>query len=103
MTERKATVLAVSTDDLETMKKFKAELKAQYAFVADPDAKLVKLFDTKMPVMNIASRTTFVIGPERRVVSVQTGGDALEPEGAIKACALRPAAAADAGASAVKK
>ncbi len=75
------------------MKKFKAELKAPYAFVPDPDAKLVSLYDVKAPVVKIASRTTFVIGPDRKVIAIQSGGDAIDPGGAIKACSLKKPAA----------
>lgn len=82
-------MLAVSTDDKETMAKFRAELGADYPFIPDPDAKLVKLFDTKTPLLPLASRRTFVIGEGRKVLAVQSGSDAIEPGGAISSCPLR--------------
>ena len=84
----KGRVLAVSMDDVDTLKKWRAELKAPQTFIADPDGKLVKLYDTKMPVMSMASRNTFVVGPGRKVLEVQKGGDAIETTGAIAACGL---------------
>ena len=76
-------------DDVETMKKFKAELKAPFPFVADPDGKIVKLFDVKAPVISIANRNTFVVGPDLKIVAVQSGGDAIEPAPAVRACSIQ--------------
>ncbi|XXF77039.1 peroxiredoxin [Myxococcaceae bacterium GXIMD 01537] len=90
----KGQVLAVSMDDAETMARFKADLKAPFAFIPDPDGQLVKLFDVKAPVVSFSKRYTFVIGEDRKVLKVESGGDAVNPEGAIAACPLRKAAAA---------
>jgi peroxiredoxin len=84
----KAQVLAVSMDSRDELKKFKAELKAPFAMVPDPDGKLVKLFDVKMPVVSYAQRYSFVIGPDRKILKVQSGSDAIDPAGAIAACPL---------------
>lgn len=81
-------VIAISTDDNDTLKKWKAELKAPQTFVADPDKKLVALYDTKMPIIGMASRRTFVIGAGRKVLEVQEGSSAIEPGGAVAACSL---------------
>lgn len=81
-------MLAVSTDDLETQKKFRAEIGASFPFVADPQAKLVELYDVKTPVVSYAKRTTFVIDKSRKVVSVTTGGDAVDPRAAVDAATL---------------
>jgi peroxiredoxin Q/BCP len=87
-------VVAISTDDLETMKKWKAELKATYSFIPDPDAKIVKLYDVKMPVMSYAKRYTFVVGEDGKVKDIKTDSDAIAAEGSINACPLRKPAAA---------
>lgn len=84
-------------DDLETQRRFKAELKAPFPFVADPDGALVKLYDVKMAVVSYAQRYTFVIGPDRRILKVQSGSDAINPEGAIQACPVRRRPKPDAG------
>lgn len=81
-----AQVLAVSTDDVETQRRFKTELKSPYAFVADPDAKLTTLYDVKTPVVSYAKRRTFVIGQDGRIKSVHESDDAVDPTGAINAC-----------------
>lgn len=76
-------------DDSETLARFKTELKAPFAFVPDPDGKIVNLFDVKTPVVSFAKRYTFVIGEDRKILKVESGGDAINPEGAIVACPLR--------------
>ena len=83
-----ATIIAISTDDTETQAKFKASLKAQYAFIGDNDAALVKKYDTKIPVLSLSKRVTFVVGPGRKVLSKQEGGDAIDPTSAVQACTL---------------
>ena len=83
-----ATVIAVSTDTQKTQGEFKASLKAPYAFVGDDDAVLVKKYDVKMPILPLAKRVTFVVGPGLKVLSKQEGNDALEPAGAVQACSL---------------
>jgi thioredoxin-dependent peroxiredoxin len=84
-----AQLLAISTDGREQMAKFKADLKAGYPFIPDPDGKLVKLYDVKMAVVNVASRTTFVIDQDQKIVAVQTGSDAIDPTEAITACSKK--------------
>lgn len=86
----KGRVIAVSTDDVATLTKWRAELKAPQTFVADPDAKLVQLFDVKMAVIGLASRHTFVIGPGRKVLEHTEGSDSIDTSKAVAACALKP-------------
>ena len=71
------------------MAKFKESLKAQFPFIPDPDAKLTKLYDVKVPVMSLANRYTFVIGEDRKVLKVESGKDAIDPNGAIVSCPIR--------------
>ena len=83
-------MIAISTDDVETSKRFRESLKAPYHFVADDQAKVVKLFDVKVFLFTIAKRITYVVGPGRKILSVQEGSDALDPSGAVTACSLKP-------------
>jgi len=83
-------VIAISTDDAETSRRFRASLKAPYHFVADEKATVVKAFDVKTFLLTLAKRVTFVVGPGRKVLAVQEGSDALDPSGAVTACSLRP-------------
>ena len=89
MTKQGGRLLAVSMDDLQAMKKFKESLKADYAFVPDPQGKVVGAYDVRAGPLPFAQRFTFVIGQDGKVLQVQTGADAIDPGGAIKACPLR--------------
>jgi peroxiredoxin Q/BCP len=80
-----AQVIAVSSDPLETQKKFKAKIGAPFAFVADPDGELIDHFGVKAPVVTIAKRYTFVVGAGRKLLHVDDGSDAIDPGGVIKA------------------
>jgi thioredoxin-dependent peroxiredoxin len=90
----KGKVIAVSMDDVPTLKKWRAELKAPQTFVADPDGALTKLFDAKMPVVGMAKRHTFVIGPGRKVVEHTEGSESIDPSKAVAACSLHKPEAA---------
>ncbi len=81
-------MLAVSADDVETQKKFKSSLGATFPFVADHEAKLISLYGVKTPVVKFAMRTTFVIDQGRKVVSVTSGGDAIDPKAATDAARM---------------
>lgn len=83
-------VIAISTDDQETSRRFRESLKAPYHFVADDRAVLVKRFDVKMPLLSIARRVTFVVGSGRKILSVQEGSEAIDPSGAVTACSIKP-------------
>src|SRR5262245_32864101 len=81
-------VIAVSIDDVETLKRWREELKAPQTFVADPDKKLIALYDTKMPILPVAQRRTFVIGKGRKVLELQEGNEAIDPAKSVRACTL---------------
>lgn len=76
-------------DDAETLRRFKDSLKAQFHFVPDPEGELVGLYDVKTPVLSYAQRYTFVIGQDRKILKVDSGGDAIDASKAISACPLR--------------
>lgn len=78
-------MLAISTDDAKTLGEFRAKYAPGVRFVADPEAKLVTLFDVKTPVVSFAQRTTFIIGQDRKIVAVQTGNDAIDAAKALDA------------------
>ena len=94
MEKKGARLVAISTDDVETMRRFKKDLKAPgaYFFVADPDAKVVGQYDLKMPVIGLANRATFTVAQDGKVTDIKTGGDAIDPAGTLQACPLHKGA-----------
>lgn len=78
-------IFGISTDDLETQKKFAESLNLEFALLSDAGKKAAEAFG----VLNdngMAARTTFVIDKEGVVQEVISGGDAIAIDGALSAC-----------------
>jgi peroxiredoxin Q/BCP len=84
-----AQVFGVSTDSVETQKKFKTEFKLPYSLLSDPDGKVAKLYSGTMPLVGVANRANFVVGQDGKITQIVEGGDAVDPNAAIAACPLR--------------
>jgi thioredoxin-dependent peroxiredoxin len=84
-----AQVFGVSTDSVETQKKFRAEYKLPYPLLSDADGKVAKAYVGTMPVIGLANRANVVIGQDGKVDKVVEGGDAVDPNDAIASCPLR--------------
>ena len=87
-----AQVLGVSMDDLETQKKFQESLKTPFPLLADPKGVAAAAYGvkTEMPNgMTVATRVSFVISKEGKVLKVVEGRDAIDPAGALSACKAR--------------
>jgi peroxiredoxin Q/BCP len=82
-------VFGVSTDSVETQKKFRAELKLPYPLLSDPDGKVAKQYSGTMPIVGVANRANFVIGQDGKIAQIVEGGDAVDPNSAIASCPLR--------------
>lgn len=63
-----ATVIGMSNDDLETLKKFSVEAcRNKFAVAADPGARLTKAYDASL-MLGMSDRITYVISPEGKVL-----------------------------------
>jgi len=84
-----AQVVAISLDDQDTLKKFKAELGAPFIFLSDPDGKVAEQYGG---VANgHAKRATFVVEPDGTIGHTESGMAALIPDESINACAPKGA------------
>ena len=73
-----ATVIGVSHDDIATLDKFSvSECRSKFAVAADPDLRIIKAYDAKLPLVSYADRTSFVIVPDGTVSYVYS---ALDPD-----------------------
>ena len=81
-------VMGVSTDDLDTLKKFKDETKAQFPLLSDKGGKVAKEYVGLMPIpgVNVAKRANIVIAENGKVKDVVSGGDAIDPTSAVSSC-----------------
>lgn len=87
-----ATVIGVSADNIDTLTKFSvSECRSKFPVAADPDAKIIREYDAKLPALDRANRVSYVISPEGKVLYEYTS---LSPDkhventlGAVKAWA----------------
>ena len=61
-------IIGVSNDKLDTQKKFAEKYGAKFPLVADPELKIIKLFNAKSNIGKGASRITFIIDKNLKVV-----------------------------------
>lgn len=84
-TDADAQVLGISTDTLETQTRFAESLGTQFPLLADTDGTVARAYGVAAE-SGVASRVTFVIGKDGKVVKVFEGREALDPMGALGAC-----------------
>jgi peroxiredoxin Q/BCP len=86
LTKKGAQVVAISVDDVATLKRFKEDRKAQYTFLSDADKKVVPKYSGTMAVVGLANRANYVIDKDGKVLSVVEGKDAIDPAATVGAC-----------------
>lgn len=78
-----ATVVGVSNDDIETLKKFSVEAcRNKFMVAADGGAQIIKKYDASLMMMpNTADRISYVIGPDGKVIYVYSS---LSPDNHVE-------------------
>lgn len=79
-------MVGISTDSVETQRKFKEEYKLPYPLLSDQGGKVAKQYGGTIPVAGLANRATFVIAQDGTVKEIVTGNAAIDPSGAITSC-----------------
>ncbi len=67
---RGVTVLAVSTDPVDTIAAWAKDEHFPMTFLSDREATVGQLYDVKYPAMNLLRRVLFVVGPDGRITHV---------------------------------
>ena len=71
-----ATVIGVSHDGIDKLKEFSvSDCRGKFAVAADPDGKVIKAYDAKLPVVAYADRISYVIAPDHKVIFVYSAMD----------------------------
>lgn len=65
-----ATVVGISTDDHATQCSFAESLRAPFPMIADADQAISRSYDVLWPIVGLARRVTYVVGPQQRVEAV---------------------------------
>jgi len=68
-------VVGVSFDSAASHRKFIAEYKLNFTLLADTNGTIIKAYDVKMPMMNLARRISFLIGTDGKIVHVTDAGN----------------------------
>jgi peroxiredoxin Q/BCP len=68
-------VIGVSFDSAESHQKFIADYKLNFRLLADPDGKIVDLYDVRVVGRKMARRVSFLIGLDGKIVHVTNSGN----------------------------
>lgn len=70
-------VIGVSFDSVDRHKAFEQKYHLNFTLLADPDGKIVEAYGTRMGMMNISKRVSFLIGLDGKIVHVT---DSMSPQ-----------------------
>ena len=82
--------MGISTDDVETQRKFKERYALPYPLLSDAGGKVASQYGGLVPIVGVAHRVSFVLGGDGRIVEIVSGSDAIDPTRAVAACGNRP-------------
>ena len=85
-----AQVMGISTDDLDTLKRFKAETKAPFRLLSDRGGKVAKEYVGLYPIPGVdaAKRANLVVGEDGKVKEIVEGSEAIDPSSAVASCPI---------------
>ncbi|HVK61397.1 MAG TPA: peroxiredoxin [Bdellovibrionales bacterium] len=78
-----ADVFGISTDTVEAQAAFHKNHHLNFTLLADADKKVVEAYETKMPVVGIAKRQTFIIGPDLTIRHIEKDVDPVKDAGYV--------------------
>lgn len=78
--------MGISTDDVETQRKFKEQYALPFPLLSDADGKVARKYGGVVPIVGVANRVTFVIGRDGTVKEIVTGAEAIDPTRSVAAC-----------------
>jgi len=74
-----ATVIGVSHDDIDTLKRFSTEAcRDRFAVGSDPQARTIRAYDAAALLPGMASRISYVIGQDGRIAFTHEGSNPLQ-------------------------
>jgi peroxiredoxin Q/BCP len=79
-------VVGVSTDAVETQRRFKEENQLPFPLLSDGGGKIAKQYGGTL--LGFANRATFVVERDGKISEIVTGNDAIDPKASIAACPM---------------
>lgn len=81
ITDLGASVYGISVDTVDAQKKFHTHHKLNFDLLADEDGAITKLYGSKMPVLNMSKRWTFLIDPDLKIRAIEKNVDPIKDAG----------------------
>lgn len=78
ITSQGAEVFGISADSVEAQAAFHKKHSLNFILLADEKAEVAKLYGTKMPLLNISKRWTFIIDPQLKIAWMETNVDPVK-------------------------
>jgi len=72
-----AEIYGISTDTMESLRKFHDKYALRFDLLSDPDAKVTEAYGAKWPLVDIAKRWTFLIDPDLKIRAIDRDVDPL--------------------------
>ena len=73
--EQGAEIYGISADDVKAQADFKKNHQLNFTLLADPKEDVIKLYGTKMMVLSMSKRWTFIIDPDLKIRSINKDVD----------------------------
>ena len=74
-----ATVVGMSRDNIDTLKKFSVEAcRDKFAVASDPEGKTIRAYDAASLMPGMASRISYVVGQDGKIAFAHEGSDPLK-------------------------
>ena len=85
ITDQGAAVYGISSDDVAAQAAFHKEHHLNFSLLADPNEDVIKAYGTKMALLPMSKRWTFIIGPDLKIRSIAKDVDpVLDSENTAK-------------------
>jgi peroxiredoxin Q/BCP len=72
---QQAEVFGISVNSVKDQAKFHEKYHLNFTLLADAKGEVVKLYGTKMPVVNVSKRWTFILDPELKIRAIEKDVD----------------------------
>jgi len=72
-----AEVYGISADTVKDQKAFHGKYKLNFTLLADPKVEVVSRYGTKMPIVKMSKRWTFIVGPDLTIRDIERDVDPL--------------------------
>jgi len=76
-----ADVFGISADDVAAQAKFHEHHKLNFTILADPDMSVIKMYGSKMPLLGMSKRWTFLLDPELKIRYIDHSVDPVKDAG----------------------